>query len=155
MRRCRQRRRSAPPSPPTTTPSSRWPTSGGAARSSRYSPRLFLDHFAATSLIAESGPDLAGFLVGFHSPTDTEAAYIHFVGVHPDRRGAGTARTLYHRFFAAAVADGRRVVRAITSPGNQGSVAFHTTLGFTVRDSVPDYHGPGRPMTTFERQLRP
>ncbi|MCX4091231.1 GNAT family N-acetyltransferase [Nocardia sp. alder85J] len=116
-------------------------------------PRLFLDHFAATSLIAESGSDLAGFLIGFLSPTEAGTAYIHFVGVHPDRRGTGLARTLYDRFISAAIADDRRRVCAITSPGNQGSAAFHRALGFTVRGPVTDYNGPDSPMLTFERAI--
>ena len=51
-------------------------------------PRLFLDHFHATSFVAERDGDLAGFLVGFMSPSLPDAAYIHFVGVHPQFRGS-------------------------------------------------------------------
>ena len=95
-------------------------------------PRLFLDHFHATSLVAERDGDLAGFLVGFMSPSLPDAAYIHFVGVHPQFHGNGLARALYQRFFELAAADGRRVVRAVTAPGNTQSIAFHTAMGFTV-----------------------
>lgn len=41
-------------------------------------PRLFLNHFHRTSIIAERDSDLAGFLVGFLSPSVPDAAYIHF-----------------------------------------------------------------------------
>ena len=78
-------------------------------------PRVFLDHFHATSTIAEADGALAGFLIGFLSPSQPDAAYIHFIGVDPARRGNGLARTLYERFFALAAADGRSVVRAITA----------------------------------------
>ncbi|MFE3261445.1 GNAT family N-acetyltransferase [Nocardia sp. NPDC059091] len=116
-------------------------------------PRLFLDHFAATSLVAEHANTLVGFLIGFFAPHDPACAYIHFVGVHPDHRGTGLARELYDRFATAAQTDGRTVIRAITSLGNSGSVAFHRALGFTVDGPVEDYNGPGRSMMTFELRL--
>jgi predicted GNAT superfamily acetyltransferase len=117
-------------------------------------PRLFLDHFHATSFIAERDGDLAGFLIGFMSPSLPDAAYIHFVGVHPAFRGNGLARALYQRFFELAAADGRRVVRAVTAPSNTGSIAFHTAMGFTVTGPIPGYDGPSSAKVVFERRLR-
>jgi predicted GNAT superfamily acetyltransferase len=118
-------------------------------------PRLFLDHFAHTSLIAEWDGDLAGFLVGFLSPSQPDVAYIHFVGVSPDHRGSGLARRLYMSFFDLARAGGRTVVRAITSPQNEASIAFHQAVGFTVTGPVTDYDGPGTDRVRFERSLAP
>ncbi|HEY0933828.1 MAG TPA: GNAT family N-acetyltransferase [Trebonia sp.] len=117
-------------------------------------PRLFLDHFHATSTIAEADRELAGFLIGFLSPSLPEAAYVHFVGVHPGYRGRGLARVLYQRFFDLAAADGRTVVSAVTSPVNAASIAFHRALGFTVAGPVPGYDGPGDVKVRFERSLR-
>jgi predicted GNAT superfamily acetyltransferase len=116
-------------------------------------PRLFLDHFHRTSLIAEDDAGLAGFLVGLMSPSVPDAAYIHFVGVAPRLRGEGLARHLYERFFERAAADGRTRVKAITSPQNRRSVAFHAAMGFTVTGPVPDYDGPGVDRMVFERRL--
>jgi ribosomal protein S18 acetylase RimI-like enzyme len=115
-------------------------------------PRLFLEHFAETSLVAEDEGELAGFLVGFLSPSRPDEAYIHFVGVHPARRRDGLARTLYERFFALAQADGRRLVRCVTSPLNEGSVAFHRRLGFDA-ELVADYDGPGADRIVFHKHL--
>jgi predicted GNAT superfamily acetyltransferase len=116
-------------------------------------PRLFLDHFHATSTIAEAGGDLAAFLIGFLSPSLPDAAYIHFVGVHPGRRGDGLARRLYERFFALAAADGRTVVHAVTAPANAASIAFHAAMGFTVTGPILGYDGPGDVKVRFERFL--
>ena len=116
-------------------------------------PRVFLDHFHATSTIAEADGDLAGFLIGFLSPSQPDAAYIHFVGVDPARRGGGLARVLYERFFALASADNRQVVRAITAATNAQSIAFHTAMGFTVSPPIPNYDGDGAPKVAFERPL--
>jgi ribosomal protein S18 acetylase RimI-like enzyme len=116
-------------------------------------PRLFLDHFHATSSIAEADGELAGFLIGFLSPSLPGAAYIHFVGVNPGYRGQGLARVLYERFFAVAAADGRTVVSAVTAPANAASIAFHTALGFAVSDPVRGYDGRGDVKVHFERSL--
>jgi ribosomal protein S18 acetylase RimI-like enzyme len=115
-------------------------------------PRLFLDHFAATSLVAEDGGRLVGFLVGFLSPSRPDEAYIHFVGVRPDCRSGGLARAFYERFFDRARAEGRTVVRCVTSPVNEGSVAFHRKLGFE-DELVEGYDGPGADRVAFLKRL--
>lgn len=117
-------------------------------------PRLFLDHFHRTSLVAEREEDLVGFLVGFPSPSQTEVAYIHFAGVAPEQRRSGLARDLYRRFIDIARAEGRSVVRAITSPLNERSIAFHRALGFTVTGPHADYEGPGVDRMVFEGRVR-
>ncbi|MFC4124014.1 GNAT family N-acetyltransferase [Nocardia rhizosphaerae] len=116
-------------------------------------PRLFLDHFHRTSLVATDAHGISGFLVGFGSPSEPDCAYIHFVAVRPDARKSGLGRALYERFFAIAMADGRSEVTAITSPANYTSIDFHRSLGFTVAGPVPDYNGPGRASVTFRRRL--
>ena len=117
-------------------------------------PRLFLDHFHDTSLIAErSGGELAGFLVGFGSPGQRDCAYIQFAGVAPGERRSGLGRLLYRSFFEAAAKDGRRVVRAVTAPVNKASIAFHAAMGFAVTGPVDGYDGPSSAKVLFERQL--
>ena len=116
-------------------------------------PRLFLDHFHATSLVAEDDDGLAGFLVGFHSPSEPDQAYIHFVGIAPRQRGRGLGRALYEQFFAAAREAGRTWVDAVTSPVNTPSIAFHRAMGFEVGGPVADHGGPGHPLMTFTRRL--
>lgn len=117
-------------------------------------PRLFLDHFWRTSLIAEEkqGP-LRGFLVGLLSPSEADLAYVHFVAVAPEERRAGLATVLYDRFFGLARANGRMSVRAITAPQNEQSIAFHRRLGFEVSAPIPDYNGPGTAVVKMERAL--
>jgi predicted GNAT superfamily acetyltransferase len=116
-------------------------------------PRLFLDHFHNTSLIAERGGELAGFLVGFCSPAQPDCAYIQFVGVAPTERKSGLARTLYRAFFELAAKDGRRRVRAVTAPVNSTSIAFHAAMGFTVTGPLEDYDGADSAKMLFERRL--
>jgi GNAT superfamily N-acetyltransferase len=116
-------------------------------------PRLFLDHFHATSLVAEDRSGLAGFLVGFDSPSLPDTSYVHMVGVRPDLRRTGLARGLYGRFLDRARAAGRTRARAVTSPVNLASVAFHRSLGFAVTGPHPGYDGPGADRMVFDLRL--
>ncbi|GGK55142.1 GNAT family N-acetyltransferase [Nocardia camponoti] len=116
-------------------------------------PRMFLDHFHRTSLIATDEAGISGFLIGFGSPSDDLTAHIHFVAVRPDARKFGLGRTLYDEFFALSRDDGRKIATAITSPSNYTSIDFHRSLGFTVAGPVRNYNGPGRSQITFERPI--
>ncbi|MFE1594542.1 GNAT family N-acetyltransferase [Nocardia sp. NPDC058705] len=116
-------------------------------------PRMFLDHFHRTSLIASDNDELTGFLIGFGSPSDPRTAYIHFVAVRPEARKSGLGRTLYEAFFTLARSDNRTTVTAITSPTNYTSIDFHRSLGFTVTGPIPNYNGPGRSLITFTRPV--
>jgi ribosomal protein S18 acetylase RimI-like enzyme len=116
-------------------------------------PKLFFIHFEGTSFVAEDGDELVGFLCGFLSQTADDEAYIHFVGVSPDRRGEGLGRDLYQRFFEEVRAQGRTSVRCVTSPVNQESVAFHEALGFEVDRLVEDYDGPGEDRVLLVKRL--
>ena len=117
-------------------------------------PRLFFVHFEGTSYVVDDGDgQLAAFLIGFLSQTDPDEAYIHFVGVSPEHRGGGLGRQLYERFFEDARAAGRTRVTCVTSPVNEGSVAFHQALGFTSESVAHDYDGPGEDRVLFVKTL--
>lgn len=117
-------------------------------------PKLFFIHFEGTSFVAEDAEgELAGFVCGFLSQTADDEAYIHFVGVAPEARGHGLGRELYERFFDEVRASGRSIVRCVTSPGNERSVAFHESLGFEVERVVPDYDGPGEDRALLVKRL--
>jgi ribosomal protein S18 acetylase RimI-like enzyme len=139
-------------------------TAAAARERAALVPRLWLQHFARTSLIAERGAErgtaLDGFLIGFLSQDRLDEGYIHFVGVAPERRGAGIGRQLYDRFFALCRSAGRRTVRCVTSPTNTVSIAFHQAMGFEVERTgelvaKPDYDGPGVARVTFVRSMPP
>ncbi len=114
-------------------------------------PKLFFVHFRDTSFVVEDEGEVVGFLCGFRSQTYSDEAYIHFVGVDPERRGTGLARALYERFFEAVAP--RTVVRAVTSPVNERSVAFHQALGFEIERVDDDYDGRGEARVLLVKQL--
>ncbi|CAO5147157.1 N-acetyltransferase domain-containing protein [Frankia sp. AiPs1] len=124
-------------------------------------PRFLFQHFTPSSRLVEADDGtLLAFLIGFLSQTDPASAYIHFVGVAPSARRAGLGSWLYQDFFTRAASHGRRWIHAITSPENARSIAFHTSLGFTIApggsavDGIPahpDYDGPGLPRVVFRK----
>jgi ribosomal protein S18 acetylase RimI-like enzyme len=114
-------------------------------------PKLFFVHFRETSFVAEEDGELAGFLCGFRSQTYDDEAYVHFVGVDPSRRGDGLGRVLYERFFEAVRP--RTIVRAVTSPVNERSVAFHRAIGFEVEKVDGEYDGRGEARVLLLKRL--
>jgi len=118
-------------------------------------PRLFFEHFRDTSFVAEEDGEVVGFLCGFLSQSYPEQAYVHFVGVRLDHRGGGLGRDLYERFFAAARAAGRHVVRCVTAPVNEASIAFHRRLGFEIEAEAVDYDGAGEARVLLRKRLLP
>jgi GNAT superfamily N-acetyltransferase len=134
----------------------------GGRRMSDMLPRLFFTHFSETSFIAELDGKTIGFLIGFLSPSYSEKAYIHFVGIHPDFRKQGIGGALYRQFFQTAQEFGRVRIKCVTSPVNKSSIAYHLTMGFeaepsdTQKDSVPyhlDYDGTGEHRVIFVKHL--
>ena len=123
----------------------------GGRQMSAMLPKLFFVHFRDTSFVAEEDRELAGFLCGFRSQTYEHEAYIHFVGVDPARRCSGLGRELYERFFAEVAP--RRLIRAVTSPVNERSVAFHRALGFEVEGVHEDYDGRGESRVELVKNL--
>ena len=135
----------------------------GARQRSLLLPRLFFQHMTDTSTVVDDADGrLVAFLIAFLSPAAPDRAYIHFVGVDPGLQRGGLGRWLYGSFCATVTGLGAREVRCITSPGNTGSVAFHTRMGFAVEpgdrdvDGVAvqvDYDGPGLHRVSFVRPL--
>jgi GNAT superfamily N-acetyltransferase len=98
---------------------------------------MFIHEFGEHALVvrAPSG-ELAAYLLGFVAGS---VGYIHLVGVRDAYRRQGLARLLYAAFEERSRATS---FKAITTPGNAGSIAFHRALGFEAT-VVPDYSGPG------------
>ena len=137
-------------------------TEAGARERAALVPRLWLQHFSTTSLVAEREDMLDGFLIGFLSQDRRAEGYIHFVGVAPDARRQGLGRSLYHRFFELCRAAGRTRVGCVTSPQNALSITFHRAMGFEVSPRTPgpepgsareNYDGPGMHRIVFWRDL--
>ncbi|MGG1660264.1 N-acetyltransferase family protein [Brevibacillus sp. NRS-1366] len=125
-------------------------------------PKLFFIHFQPSSFVVEEGGEIVGFLIGFISQTNPEEAYIHFVGVHPDKRKDGIGHEMYHLFFNEVKKRGCQTVRCITSPVNTASIKFHTKMGFQIEEGDKvvdgisvnsDYDGKGNDRVLFVKSI--
>jgi ribosomal protein S18 acetylase RimI-like enzyme len=123
---------------------------------------IFFYELGVHALVIEQGTDMIGFLFGFIVPridprapptSDSErTGYIHLVGIHPDYRRRGVGRQLYDRFVSECRSAPCDKMKAITTPGNEGSIRFHVALGWNMQD-VEDYAGPGRRRIVFTKPL--
>jgi ribosomal protein S18 acetylase RimI-like enzyme len=137
----------------------------GGRRMRALLPRLWFQHFAGTSWIAETAEGrLAGFVVAFISQDDPATGYVHMIAADPNLRRVGVGRALYERVIEDLGRRGVRRVTAITWPGNRQSVAFHQAIGFRVDDgpgtqnlygtrAYPDYDGEGEDRAVFVLDL--
>ncbi|MDY7043085.1 MAG: GNAT family N-acetyltransferase [Bacillota bacterium] len=125
-------------------------------------PKLFFEHFNNSSFIAEENGKIIGFLIGFVSQSQTNTAYIHFIGVHPNHRNMQIGKRLYHTFFQVMKRFNVEVIRCVTSPKNRNSIAFHTHMGFDIveGDNVVDgisihtqYDGINHDRVLFRKQI--
>lgn len=112
---------------------------------------MFVIEFGDTAFVARRADgQILAYLLGFVAPTHD--AYVHFIAVRDDARGLGLARRLYETFTEVAVGRGARALKAITSPENEGSLAFHRALGFTLT-LAEDYGGAGRARVVMRKVL--
>lgn len=111
---------------------------------------LFFHELGDDALVVEDDGRIVGFLLGFMTAHGT--GYVHLVGIDNDHRRRGVGRRLYESFTARARERGMARMKAITTPGNQGSIEFHRALGYRV-ELATDYAGPGRDRYVFTRDL--
>lgn len=71
----------------------------GRQTAERKIAETIFEHFQDTSFITSEHNSMTGFLIGFQSQSDSETAYIHFSGVHPDFRKMQIGKQLYDVFI--------------------------------------------------------
>jgi GNAT superfamily N-acetyltransferase len=109
-----------------------------------------VQEFGETRPVARAEGGIHGYAIGFVTPTGT--GHVHLVATRDDARGTGLGRRLYAAVADAAHRHGALRLKAITSPGNTGSIAFHRRPGFDAR-IVDDHNGPGQAMVVLHRVL--
>lgn len=130
---------------------------------STFAHPIFFYELGKHALVVQQGPEMIGFLLGFIAagPTGTsgtseahgsQCGYVHLVGIHPDYRLRGVGRLLYDRFTDECRESHCLRMKAITTPGNEGSIRFHLALGWNLQE-VDDYAGPGRRRIVFSKSL--
>ena len=113
---------------------------------------LFFYELGALARVVEHDGILVGFLFGFVTHSSPRHGYVHLVGIHPDYRRRGVGKVLYQAFEEDCRAEGCEQLKAITTIGNEASIAFHRATGWDVC-FVEDYAGPARPRVVFTKPL--
>ena len=127
--------------------------------STLHHPTIIYEFGNSSFVIKEKGRVLA-YLFGFLSQTEY-AGYVHLLSVRRGFRRQGLANRLYAHFEQFARSRGCTMLKAITSPVNRLSIAFHKSIGMLPTggpDSrglpvVKDYAGPGRDRVVFLKYL--
>jgi GNAT superfamily N-acetyltransferase len=113
---------------------------------------FILHEFGDTALVCRDGDGaIVGYLFGFVSQTEP-VGYVHLIATRVGQRRHGVAKLLFEHFEQLVAARGCTGVKAITTPANTGSIAFHRALGMSVSEQ-PDYAGPGNPRIVFRRDV--
>lgn len=121
---------------------------------------LFLYEFGNTAFVIKEGETVRAYLLGLISQT-APVAYVHLIGVRHTHKRQGLGRKLYDHFIAYAKDHHCREVKAITTPANRESIAFHKSLGMILTGDdeengmpvVKDYSGPNQHRVVFSKIL--
>ena len=121
---------------------------------------IYLYEFGNTAYVAKEGEKVIGYLFGLFSQT-APVAYVKFIGVRRSHQKKGIGQQLYEHFTDFAKTKGCKELKAITSPTNKGSVAFHRRLGMELlgepnEEGIPvvrDYGGPGIHRVVFRKKI--
>jgi hypothetical protein len=126
-------------------------------RDVRHLHHPFLIHeFGNTAFVIRDETRVVAYLFGLFSQTEP-VGYVHAIAVRASARRRRLAQHLYGHFVQMARRRGCRHVKAITTPTNAGSIAFHKSLGMRLlgepnADGIPvvaDYSGRGAPRVVF------
>ena len=109
---------------------------------------FLLHQFGNSAFVIRDGGKLVAYLFGVLSQTEP-VAYAHAIAVHPDARRHKLGQKLYAAFTAFARDRGCTHVKAITSPDNRRSIAFHRSIGMDLQgapnpDGIPVVPGYAR-----------
>jgi hypothetical protein len=121
---------------------------------------VYLYEFGNTAYVVKDGHIVIGYLFGLLSQT-APAAYVRFVAVRRSYQKRGIGRSLYEHFVQFAKTKGCTELKAITSPTNKASIAFHRSMGMELlgvpnEDGVPvvkNYSGPGTDRVVFKKKI--
>jgi len=117
--------------------------------------------FGNTAFVIKDNGVIAAYLLGFYSQTE-KTAYVHLIGVRQEYQRQGLGQKLYSHFIELAKKHGCTKIKAITSPPNKQSIAFHTQkIGMTMKGElntdgikiIKNYSGNNKDRVVFERDI--
>src|SRR5262249_21179158 len=130
-------------------------------RDTRHLHHPFLVHeFGNSAFVIRNGAQVVAYLFGFLSQTEP-VGYVHTVAVRVSARRRRLAQELFGHFVEFARRHGCKHVKAITTPSNLESIAFHKSLGMQLlgepnSDGIavgPDYAGRSAARVVFWKAI--
>jgi GNAT superfamily N-acetyltransferase len=121
----------------------------------------FLIHeFGNSAFVIRDGSQVLAYLFGFLSQRES-VGYVHAIAVRASARRQHRAQSLFDHFVEFARRHGSTHIKAITTPSNSGSIAFHKSLGMELLGEpnadgipvVPDYAGRGVPRVVLWKAI--
>ncbi len=109
---------------------------------------FLLHQFGNSAFVIRDGGQVVGYLFGLLSQTEP-IAYAHAIAVRPSARRHKLGQRLYAAFEMFAREHRCTHLRAITNPANLRSIAFHQSIGMTLKgepnaDGIPVVRGYAR-----------
>jgi GNAT superfamily N-acetyltransferase len=122
-------------------------------------PMLIME-FGNSAFVIRSGATVVAYLFGFVSQTEP-VGYVHLIAVRASARRQRLGQEIFGHFVEFARQHGCRYVKAITTPTNFSSIAFHKSLGMQLlgkpnTDGIPiiqDYAGLNEPRVVFWKSI--
>lgn len=116
-------------------------------RSALKSPRAWL------GVIGRPLEIMAAGLLFFR--TDSDAARIYSIAVHPAARGRGLGARMLRRMERVAAERGARSLRLEVSVRNKAALALYRQFGYEETGRSPGYYGDGSDALRFAKRLAP
>ena len=121
---------------------------------------MFINEFGNSAFVVKEADRVIAYLFGFLSQT-APVGYIHAIGVRQSYQRQGLGRRLYDYFTEFARQKGCSELKALTSPTNMTSIAFHRRIGMELlgepnEDGIPvirNYSGPGIDRVVFRKLI--
>lgn len=120
---------------------------GGLELNTGYAYVLLCDHFAATTVLAESDGGLIGFVAAYVPPRRPDTVFVWQVGVHPDARGQGFASSVLDALISREACRAVEYLEATVSPSNEASRRLFES--FAERHGAPFVWSDGYPASHF------
>lgn len=120
--------------------------SGELDLNSPYAYLLFATYFPDTCIVAESGDEPAGFVLGFRQPARQDTLFIWQIAVAAPFRGQGVAvdmlATLLQRQARGFKHDSLRFVEATITPSNSASKRMFRALAVRMQTAFEEGNAP-------------
>jgi len=121
---------------------------------------MFIFEFGDSAYVIKIKDSIVAYLFGFISQT-SPTGYVHLIGVRIDYQKKGVGAALYKHFTVYAKGKGCTKLKAMTTPTNSSSIAFHKKIGMRLLGNknpdgievISDYSGPGQDRVVFEKDI--